>query len=91
MQVQLHSSVLLGIATREGQGLGQIKDNCRGRRKKSVTQHKAQSIPQMRCLKGNSHPGLLESGHNRKTCFPSVMRLWASLPMCQGSTSDLRL
>lgn len=47
MQVQLHSSILLGIATSEGQGLGQLKDNCGGRRKRSVIQHKAQSVPQV--------------------------------------------
>lgn len=47
MQVQLCSSVLLGIATSEGQGVRQLKDNFTGRRKRSVMQQKAQSIPQV--------------------------------------------
>lgn len=48
MQVQLRSSVLLGIATSQGQRVGQLKDNCRATRKRSVIQHKAQPIPQVR-------------------------------------------
>lgn len=71
MQVQLLGLVLLGIATRDGHGLGQIQDNCgAGGRGRSV-KHRVQSAPgsQRRWLGGKSHPGLVEAGDSEQTRF----------------------
>lgn len=78
--MELRGSVLLGIATGDGQGFRQLEDNCRGRRKRSVSKTQSPLHPlgtQRRCLKAQSHPGLVEICHNKQTCFPSFMMLGA--------------